>query len=69
MTITRTAISMAALAAAVFFAGFALPYLALDPTVLARYASRQGWVLVHVGAGAVALLVGRTRLSLESLPS
>ena len=30
--------------------------------VLARYGSRGGWVLVHIGAGAVALLIGPVQL-------
>ena len=56
------AISMAALAALGFFITTAVPYLALDPGVLARYASRRGWVLVHVAAGGVALLTGPVQL-------
>jgi hypothetical protein len=55
-------ITIAALAAAICFAGVALPYLTLDPASLARYASREGWVLVHIAAGSVALLVGPIQL-------
>ena len=40
-------ISLAALIATAFFVGVALPYLILDPKVLARY-----WVAGRVGAGA-----------------
>jgi hypothetical protein len=42
-------ISLAALVATAFFVGVALPYLALDPKVLARYGSRGVWVLVLQG--------------------
>jgi len=55
-------ISLAALVATVFFVGVALPYLTLDQKVLARYGSRGVWVLVHVAAGAVALLTGPVQL-------
>ena len=55
-------ISLAALVATAFFVSVALPYLALDPKVLARYGSRGVWVLVHIGAGAVALLTGPVQL-------
>jgi uncharacterized membrane protein len=55
-------IPLAALLATAFFAAVALPYLALDPKVLARYGSRGGWVLVHIAAGAVALLIGPVQL-------
>jgi len=55
-------ISLAALIATAFFVVVALPYLALDPKVLARYASLSGWVLVHIAAGAVALLAGPVQL-------
>jgi len=56
------AVSMAALAALTFFVTTAVPYLALDPGVLARYASRRSWVLVHIAAGSVALLTGPVQL-------
>ena len=55
-------LSIAALAALAFFVTTALPYLLLDPGVLARYASRRGWVLVHIAAGGVALLTGPVQL-------
>ena len=57
-------IPVAALLATAFFVGVALPYLVLDPKVLARYGSRGGWVLVHIAAGAVALLTGPVQLLL-----
>ena len=55
-------IPLAALLATAFFLAVALPYLALDPRVLARYGSRGGWVLIHIAAGAVALLTGPVQL-------
>ena len=59
---SRSAISLAALVALGFFVSVALPYLLLDPTVLARYGTRRGWLLVHVAAGGVALLTGPVQL-------
>ena len=58
--------SLVVLAGAVLLAiGFlgkaALPYLLLDPTALAPYASRRLWILTHVAAGTVALLTGPVR--------
>ena len=44
-----------------FVAGFALPYFA-GGDALARYSNRQGWILAHVGAGMIALLVGPGQL-------
>jgi uncharacterized membrane protein len=58
----RLAIAAAALAALAFFVTTAVPYLRLDPGVLARYASRRAWVLVHVAAAGVALLSGPVQL-------
>jgi uncharacterized membrane protein len=55
-------ISLAALVAAGFFVSVALPYLTLNPAVLARYASRRLALSVHVAAGAVALLIGPAQL-------
>ena len=55
-------ISLAALVATAFFVAVALPYLALDPNVLTRYGSRRAWMLVHIAAGAVALLTGPVQL-------
>jgi uncharacterized membrane protein len=55
-------IALALLVALGFFLGVALPYLLLDPAVLARYASRRLWLLTHVAAGSVALLTGPIQL-------
>jgi uncharacterized membrane protein len=55
-------ILVAALVAIGFFVAVAVPYLTLDGQVLARYSSRRVWLLVHVAAGAVALLTGPVQL-------
>jgi len=55
-------ISLAALVAAAFFVSVALPYLALDPAMMARYASRRLAILIHVAAGGAALLIGPVQL-------
>lgn len=59
---SRATISLAALIALGFFVGVALPYLLLDPAVLARYEPKRAWLLVHVAAGGVALLTGPIQL-------
>ena len=51
-----------ALVAIGFFLTTALPYLLLDQQAMARYGARRWWVLIHVGAGAVALLIGPVQL-------
>jgi uncharacterized membrane protein len=55
-------LSVAALVALGFFVSVALPYLLLDPAVLARYEPRRAWLLIHVAAGGVALLTGPVQL-------
>jgi len=55
-------VALAAILALGFFASVALPYLLLDPAVLARYEPRRVWLLVHVAAGGVALLTGPVQL-------
>jgi uncharacterized membrane protein len=55
-------IALAALAALGFFVAVALPYLLLQPAVLARYEPRRAWLLTHVAAGGVALLTGPIQL-------
>jgi hypothetical protein len=59
---TPAAITVTALLAIGFFAGFALPYLLLDEEVLARYGPRRWWLLVHIAGGTVALLIGPLQL-------
>jgi Predicted membrane protein (DUF2306) len=55
-------IPLAALVAVGFFVAVAVPYLALHPRVLPRYGTRQAPLLVHIAAGAVALLTGPLQL-------
>jgi uncharacterized membrane protein len=55
-------ISIAAVMALGFFVSVALPYLLLDPAVLARYEPRRVWLLAHVATGGVALLTGPVQL-------
>ena len=55
-------LALALLVALGFFVSVALPYLLLDPSVLARYGSRRVWLVTHVAAGAVALLTGPVQL-------
>ena len=55
-------VALAEILALGFFVSVALPYLLLDPTVLARYEPRRAWLLVHVAAGGVALLTGPVQL-------
>jgi uncharacterized membrane protein len=59
---SRATISLTALVALGFFISVALPYLLLDPTALARFGTRRGWLLAHVAAGGVALLTGPVQL-------
>lgn len=59
---TVVTLTIAALIALGFFVSVALPYLLLDPAVLARYEPRRAWLLVHVAAGGVALLTGPVQL-------
>ena len=44
-----------------FVAGFALPYFT-GGDELARYPDRQGWLIMHIGGGMIALLVGPGQL-------
>ena len=55
-------IPLATLVAIGFFVVVALPYLTLDQNVLARYGGRRAWLLVHIAAGAIALLTGPLQL-------
>ena len=55
-------IALAAIAAIGFFMTVALPYLLLEPAVMARYGAREGWIILHVAAGGVALLTGPVQL-------
>ena len=55
-------IALAAIVAIGFFMTVALPYLRLEPAVMARYGAREGWIILHVAAGGVALLTGPVQL-------
>ena len=59
---TLVTLTIAGLIALGFFVSVALPYLLLDPAVLARYEPRRAWLLMHVAAGGVALLTGPVQL-------
>ena len=50
------------LLAAGFFFGFALPYLVFEEEVLKRFDGRKSWIVTHVAAGSVALLIGPFQL-------
>jgi hypothetical protein len=41
-----------------FVVGFVLPYFRLTPEALGRYLPRRGWLLVHITAGTIALVLG-----------
>ena len=53
---------VAGLVALGFFVNTALPYLLLNQQAIARYETRRWWLLIHVAAGAVALLIGPVQL-------
>ena len=59
-------LGVASCLAIVFLIVFALPYLLLDPEVLARFEGRQSWIFTHVLSGTVALVVGPVQLWLGS---
>ena len=52
----------AAIGGVIFWLGAALPYLLLDQAKLGVYATRRGWILLHIGAGTIALLTGPVQL-------
>jgi uncharacterized membrane protein len=58
----RVVLAGAGLLAIGFLGKAALPYLLLDATALAPYASRRLWILTHITAGMVALLIGPVQL-------
>jgi predicted membrane protein DUF2306 len=41
-----------------FIIGFVFPYLRLTPQALGPYVAKKGWILTHIIAGSVALLLG-----------
>jgi hypothetical protein len=59
---TVALLSVAGLAAAVFVAGFALPYFLSSSYGPPEYAPRRGWLLLHIVGGMIALLTGPVQL-------
>ena len=59
---TIATLSLAALVALVFFAVVALPYFLSPEHGADLYARKRGWLLLHIGGGAVALLTGPVQL-------
>jgi hypothetical protein len=55
-------LSLTALAAVVFAAGAALPYLLSSSYGPPEYAPRRGWLLFHIAGGMIALLTGPVQL-------
>jgi len=53
---------IAALIAVTFFVAAAVPYLTLNETRFGPYWPLRGWLLLHIGGGAVALLTGPIQL-------
>jgi hypothetical protein len=59
---TIALLSLAGLIGVVFFAVAALPYYLSSTYGPPVYASRRGWLLLHIAGGAVALLTGPVQL-------
>jgi hypothetical protein len=59
---TRLVLLAAAAVAVVFFAVAAVPYLLSSEHGSGTYAGRRGWLLVHIAAGAGALMTGPLQL-------
>ena len=55
-------LSLTALAAVVFVAGAAMPYLMSSSYGPPEYAPRRGWLLLHIAGGIIALLTGPVQL-------
>jgi hypothetical protein len=55
-------LSLTALAAVVFVAGAAMPYLMSSSYGPPEYAPRRGWLLLHIVGGIIALLTGPVQL-------
>ena len=49
---------LALLSGLIFIVAFALPYILMDASKIGRFIGREFWILTHVGAGIIALLVG-----------
>lgn len=59
---TITLLSLAGLVGVVFFSMAALPYYLSSTHGPPVYASKRGWLLLHIAGGAVALLTGPVQL-------
>ena len=59
---TIALLSLTALAAVVFVAGFAAPYFLSSTYGPPEYAPRRGWLLLHIAGGMIALLTGPVQL-------
>jgi len=59
---TAALLSVATLVALVFVAGFAVPYFLSSSFGPPEYASRRGWLLLHITGGMIALLTGPVQL-------
>ncbi len=59
---TIATLTIAGLAAVVFFAAAGLPYFLSSQYGADIYANRRGWLLLHIAGGAVALLSGPLQL-------
>ena len=59
---TAALLSVAALVALVFAAGFAVPYFLSSSYGPPEYAPRRGWLLLHLVGGMIALLTGPVQL-------
>lgn len=59
---TAALLSLAALVAVVFVAGFAVPYFLSSSFGPPEYAPRRGWLLLHIVGGMIALLTGPVQL-------
>ena len=57
-----TFLALAGVAAVVFVAIAALPYYLSESYGPPEYAPRRGWLLLHIGGGIVAILVGPVQL-------
>ena len=55
-------LSLTALAAVIFVAGAAAPYFLSSSYGPPEYASRRGWLLLHIVGGTIALLTGPVQL-------
>jgi Predicted membrane protein (DUF2306) len=59
---TTAILSLAAIGAVVFVAGFAVPYLLSSSYGPPEYAPRRGWLLLHIAGGMIAVLTGPVQL-------